>query len=62
VLQPLCQCGVECAIYHEQDVCEEEHPYVSDTNKQYLRDHGIYSLLLLVKFCVLATQALRLQQ
>jgi len=26
---------VECVIHHERDVCEEQHPYICGTNKQY---------------------------
>jgi len=29
-----CLC-VECAIHHERDVREEQHPYISGANKQY---------------------------
>jgi len=34
MLQHLGYCFVECAIYHEQDVCEEQHTYISAMNKQ----------------------------
>jgi len=33
-LQPLGWHCVECAIHHERDVREEQHPYVCGANKQ----------------------------
>jgi len=34
LLQPLRWRCVECVIHHERDVREEQHPYISGTNKQ----------------------------
>ena len=34
MLQPLRWRCVECAVHHERDVREEQHPYISGTNKQ----------------------------
>ena len=34
MLQPLRWRCVECAVHHERDVREEQHPYMSGANKQ----------------------------
>jgi len=34
LLQPLDWRCVECAIHHERDVREEQHPYICGANKQ----------------------------
>ena len=34
MLQPLGWRCVECAIHHERDVREEQHPYICGMNKQ----------------------------
>jgi len=40
LLQPLRWHCVECTIYHERDVREEQHPYVCGANKQYKSGRG----------------------
>jgi len=47
LLQPLLWRCAECAIHHERDVREEQHPHVCSTNKQQQSDHGMWTLLLL---------------
>jgi len=42
-----CSISLECAIPHEQDVREEQHPYICGANKQYQSDHSMWTLLLL---------------
>jgi len=32
--QPFSPCSIECAIHNKQDVCEEQHPYVSGVKEQ----------------------------
>jgi len=45
VLQPLTEHCVECAIHHERDVHDEQHPY--GANKQTENYHDVGSSLLL---------------
>ena len=42
-----CNISLECAIPHEQDVREEQHPYICGANKQYQSNHSMWTLLLL---------------
>jgi len=34
LLRPLGCCCAECAVHHEWNVREKEHPYISGANKQ----------------------------
>jgi len=64
LLQPLRWCCLDWVIHHEQDVREEQHPYICGANKQQKSDHGVWSLFLLaatVKLCAFAARAFRSQ-
>ena len=51
VFQPLGWRCVECAIHHEQDVQEEQHPYICGANPQWQSEHSVWSLLLVLPQC-----------
>ena len=47
-----------CAIHHERDVREEQHPYISGANKQKQNERNVWSLCSQnVNHCTLAAQA-----
>ena len=47
LLQPLCWCCIKCAIHHERDVSEEQHPYMARTsNNRVIVAHDVYCCLL----------------